>query len=195
MVGGGVPAAAPDDFAQPAVAEELRQPAETGHELTRELAAIQSAILRNMRELSVLINDGNDRRMARAAGELGAAVVGMEIATQKILHQAEGIDECARALAATLKDDYKRGLAQDIQDHSVQIYEACNFQDIAGQRIANVIETLNLIEEQLSAMLMRCDGGAAGPVAKAAENGLINGPKLDGDTGHASQIDIDGMFA
>jgi chemotaxis protein CheZ len=133
--------------------------------------------------------------MARAAGELGAAVAGMEKATQKILQQAECIDECAKALTATLKDDYKRGLAQDIQDHTVQIYEASNFQDIAGQRIANVIETLNLIEQQLSVMLARCDGDAAQAPLKPAGNGLINGPKLDGDTGHASQSDIDTMFA
>jgi chemotaxis protein CheZ len=119
----------------------------------------------------------------------------MEMATQKILHQAEGIDECAKALAASLTDDYTRGLAQDIQDHTVQIYEASNFQDIAGQRIAKVIETLNLIELQLSAMLTRCSGGAAEPLARAAENGLINGPRLDGDAGHASQIEIDEMFA
>ena len=51
----------------------MRQPAEP-QELARELAAIQSVILRNMRELSALIHDGNDPRMARAAGELGAAV-------------------------------------------------------------------------------------------------------------------------
>jgi chemotaxis protein CheZ len=110
MVGGGAPAAAPDDSAQPAVAEELRQPAEPGQELTRELAAIQSAILRNMRELSVLINDGNDRRMARVAGELGAAVESMESATQKILASAEAVDDCARALASALNDDYHHGL-------------------------------------------------------------------------------------
>jgi chemotaxis protein CheZ len=134
--------------------------------------------------------------MARAAGELGAAVAGMEKATQKILHEAEGIDECARALTATLKDDYKRGLAQDIQDHTVQVYEACNFQDLAGQRIAKVVETLNLVEEQLLAMLARCNGRAAETPARqlAAGGGLINGPKLDGESGHASQRDIDAIF-
>ena len=74
MIGGDASAAASNDSAQPVVAEELRQPAEPGQELARELAAIQSVILRNMRELSALIHDGNDPRMARAAGELGAAV-------------------------------------------------------------------------------------------------------------------------
>ena len=87
--------------------------------------------------------------MARAAGELGAAVDGMEKATEKILKSAEVIDDSAKALAAALKTDYERGLAQDIQEHVVQIYEACNFQDLGGQRIGNVIETLTTIEDQV----------------------------------------------
>lgn len=199
MVGGGAPAAAPDDSAQPAVAEELRQPAEPGQELTRELAAIQSAILRNMRELSVLINDGNDRRMARAAGELGAAVESMESATQKILASAEAVDDCARALASALNDDYHHGLAQDVQDHVVRIYEACNFQDLAGQRIGKVIATLVMIEERLASMIVRCDNPEAVHYAVpadeiAAGSELINGPRLDGDSGHASQDDVDRIF-
>jgi chemotaxis protein CheZ len=173
---------------------ELGSRSVSGDELRRELAVVQATIAYNRQELAALIGPSKERRMARAAGELGAAVAGMENATQKILHQAEGVDECAKALAATLQDDYKRGLAQDIQDHTVQIYEACNFQDIAGQRIAKVIETLNLIEQQLSAILTRCDGDAVAPAAKAAESGLINGPKLDGDAGHASQIEIDEIF-
>ena len=199
MVGGGAPAAAPDDSAQPAVAEELRQPAEPGQELTRELAAIQSAILRNMRELSVLINDGNDRRMARAAGELGAAVESMESATQKILASAEAVDDCARALASALNDDYHHGLAQDVQDHVVRIYEACNFQDLAGQRIGKVIAMLMMVEERLVAMIQRRSGVGVVQQVQASKPAqstkLINGPRLDGASGHASQLDIDAMFA
>ena len=167
-----------------------------GDELARELAAVQDTIARNRRELAALIGDGKNPRFARAAGELGAAVAGMEKATQKILHEAERVDEYARTLGSTLKTDYERGLAQDIQDHTVQIYEACNFQDLAGQRIAKVIETLNLVEAQLSAMLARCNGRAAeAPAPRRAAGGeLINGPKLDGDSGHASQHDIDKIF-
>jgi chemotaxis protein CheZ len=194
--------------------------------LKHKLALIQDAIAYNKRELADLIGDGKERRMTRAAGELGAAVDGMEKATVGILKAAEVVDESARALTATLKDDYKRGLAQDIQDNVVQIYEACNFQDLAGQRIGNVIRTLNSIEDQVAAMLERCDDKAAAPalakpaIAKpviarpviarpaitrpaitkpaitkpATSRGLLNGPKLDGDSGHASQRDIDEMF-
>lgn len=164
-------------------------------ELARELAAVQDTIARNRRELAALIGDSKNPHFARAAGELGAAVAGMENATQKILHEAERVDEYARTLGSTLRTDYERGLAQDIQDHTVQIYEACNFQDLAGQRIAKVIETLNMVEAQLSAMLVRCSGRPSEAQVKvAAGDGLINGPKLDGDTGHASQHDIDKIF-
>jgi chemotaxis protein CheZ len=164
--------------------------------LERELAAIRSAIERNMRELSVLINDGNNRRMTRAAGELGAAVEGMETATQKILASAETIDDCARALASALSDDYHHGLAQDVQDQVVRIYEACNFQDLAGQRIGKVIATLIMIEERLAAMIARYSDTCGQPGdTKPAGEGLINGPRLDGADGHATQCDIDAMFA
>jgi chemotaxis protein CheZ len=199
MVGDGAPAPAADDSAQPVVAEELRQPAEPGQKLAQELAAIQSVILRNMRELSALIHDGNDRRMARAAGELGAAVESMETATQKILASAESVDDCARTLASVLNDDYHHGLAQDVQDHVVRIYEACNFQDLAGQRIGKVIAMLMMVEERLVAMIQRHgSAGSAQPVQASKptqSSGLINGPRLDGASGHASQIDIDALFA
>ena len=207
MFAGGRAAAAPQVEQRPVVAElkALRAPAERRdgsaaeavEGLTRELALIRETIARNKRDLGALIGEGKERKMARAAGELGAAVDGMEKATDKILKSAEVVDESAKALAATLKDDFKRGLAHDIQEHVVQIYEACNFQDLAGQRIGNVIAMLNSVEQQVAAMLERCNGvGGKVPASgkPAGARGLLNGPKLDGDSGHASQRDIDKMF-
>lgn len=138
--------------------------------------------------------------MARAAGELAAAVETMETATQKVLTSVEAIDDCARVLVSALTDDYHLGLAQDVQDHVVRVYEACNFQDLAGQRIGKVIETLVMVEEQLAVMVENCNSvtGAARPDGAAGAppaNELLNGPRLDGDGGHASQQDIDLMFA
>lgn len=166
--------------------------------LAAELTLIRETIARNKRDLGGLIGDGNERHMARAADELGAAVDGMETATERILKAVEIIDDSAKALTASLKDDYKRGLAQDIQDSVMRIYKSCNFQDIAGQRIGKVIATLTVIEEQVAGVLARCNGiPASQPQSRpglSAERGLINGPKLDGDAGHASQRDIDKMF-
>lgn len=168
----------------------------TIQKLKNELALLHDAIVRNKRELAALIGDGQERRMARTAGELGAAVEGMEKATVMILKSTEMIDDSAKALAASLKTDFERGLSQDIQDHVVKIYEACNFQDVGGQRIGNAIATLNMIEDQVVGMLDRYKVQPADvPVAKTApEQSLLNGPRLDGASGHTSQHDIDMLF-
>jgi chemotaxis protein CheZ len=178
-------------------ASESHQQAEAEPAITRELAAIRSALERNVRELAALINDDRDRRMTRAAGDLGAAIEGMEAATQTILGSAEAIDDCARALASALSNDYHHGLAQDVQDHVVRIYEVCNFQDLAGQRIGKVIAVLIMIEDRLMAMSARHSGSVEQPMRHGATSSerLVNGPRLDGESGHASQRDIDVMFA
>jgi len=168
-------------------------------ELMRELSLIREAILRDKRDLASLLGmPGEERRMTRAAAELGATIGGMENATQKILMATEIIDESARALSASIKKEYERGLAQEIQDCVVRVYEACNFQDLAGQRISKVMATLKFIEEHVTSMILRWGGldhdRKAAELTPANEQRLVNGPKLATDTGHVSQHDIDALF-
>jgi chemotaxis protein CheZ len=161
--------------------------------LNRELGLLRAVIARNARELSGLLTEGKEKRLTRAAGELGAAVEAMEKATDNILRSAEQIDDCAKALAFAQMTDYERSLAQDIQEHVVMLYEACNFQDLTGQRIGKVIVTLGLVEDRLSDVVGH--SRSTDPVAPAASaHALVNGPRLDGDAGHASQFEIDALF-
>jgi len=84
----------------------------------------------------------------------------------------------------------------------VKIFEACNFQDLTGQRITKVVSTLKFIETHIVRM-MEIWGGldafkdieAEGIVGREGDAKLINGPKLEGEAGHASQDDIDSLFA
>ena len=50
-----------------------------------------------------------------------------------------GLDQAANTLSASIKSTHEQGLAHDIQDRVVQIFEACNFQDLTGQRISKVM--------------------------------------------------------
>jgi len=189
--------AAPNKIAEAKPVTERRAPPvgdTAAQSLKRELALLNEAVAHTMDELAALVGDEHDRHMARAAGKLGAAIEGMEQATEKILKSAEVIDDSARALAAAMKSDYERGLTQDIQDHVVKIYEACNFQDLSGQRIGNVIETLTAIEDQVESMLDRHAGRPGSARRVAAQQALLNGPRLDGDSGHTNQSDIDVLF-
>lgn len=172
--------------------ERRRTPAPMPAASDHELIALHDLVARHKRDLAALMHDGEHRRMTLAAGELGAAIESMEKATQDILRSAESIDTGARVLGASAKSDRERVLTRDIQDHVAQIYEACNFQDLAGQRIGKVIEMLGMVEGQLAAMLAH--GNGASTLTMKSDDRLINGPKLDGASGHVSQRDIDILF-
>jgi len=171
--------------------------------LKSETDSIHRAISRTMQELASLhFGTFGDADQGRASRELDAVVDSTERATQQILEAAEIIDEAANTLSATLKQDQEQALASDIRDHVVRIFEACNFQDLSGQRIAKVLATLTFVEDRVARMLEIWGGrdaikhyAAGALVDRITETKLTNGPKLGGDAGHVSQQDIDAMFA
>ena len=139
--------------------------------------------------------------MARVGRELDAVITGTEQATQNILKSAEDIDQIATTLSSLLKGGYAQGLAQDMRDHVVRIFEACNFQDLTGQRIGKVVATLKFIEDHINRMLEIwrsiehvAPSAPAAPCAVSPESKFLNGPKLADDPGHSSQADIDVIF-
>lgn len=141
--------------------------------------------------------------LPRLRRELDAVVIGTEQATHSILTAAEDIDQAANTLSSLLKDGYTGGLAQDVRDSVVKIFEACNFQDLAGQRIGKVIAALNFLEERINQIRKiwdRIDGAepamqaAAMPPGQDVDRNLLNGPKLPDDPGHFTQADIDRIF-
>lgn len=132
------------------------------------------------------------KAMPRIAHELNAVVEGTERATQRILAAAEEIDAAANNLSAALNGRIEQGLAQDIQDLVIKIFEACNFQDLIGQRVAKVLATLNFVEDHIGLVLEEIKTASASRRRYGAS--ALHGPRLDGDPGHASQDDVDAMF-
>lgn len=175
--------------------------------LQDELVSLSAAIDRTKRELSALHYEGPAAARFEAAGnELDAVVKATEGATESILEAAERIEQIAGNLSAAAKDDTERGQTDEIAEQVVSIFEACNFQDITGQRITKVVGALKFIEERVAGM-MDIWGGANGLAAFAPEpempdetpetdeSSLLNGPALEEADGHASQDDIDALFA
>jgi chemotaxis protein CheZ len=185
-----------------ALLETYRAQIEQCEKLKVELDLIHDAISRTKREIAVLHGksfEGNE--MAKVTGELGAVVGGTEQATQQILEAAESIDQSASALSKVTSPDQQKLLSEEIQERVVSIFEACNFQDLTGQRISKVMATMKFIENHIMVM-MDIWGGVdairahAPPMVdeREGDSRLLNGPKLDGDVGHASQNDIDALF-
>ena len=135
-----------------------------------------------------------DDGMARMtiAHELEEVVNATEQATQKVLASAEEIDQLANNLIAALQGKFEQGLVKDIQDLVVRIFEACNFQDLSGQRIAKVLSTLNFIQDHVSRVLEELRKPSA---ARRDGAQLLHGLRLVSDDGHLSQTDVDELFS
>lgn len=167
-----------------------------------ELDLIHDAINRTKQEIAVLHGKSfNGDEMAKVTGELGAVVGGTEEATQQILEAAEAIDQAASALGKTMSPDQQAQMSEEIQDRVVAIFEACNFQDLTGQRISKVMATMKFIEHHINVMMEIWGGVDAikqhAPAildTRVGDARLLNGPKGLDDVGHASQDDIDAMF-
>ena len=171
--------------------------------LKHELDLIQDAIIRTKQEIATVHVTGFEGpEMARVTNELDAIVGGTESATDAILSNAEEIDQLASTLAPRLKDEQNQQLVQDMQERVIKIFEACNFQDLTGQRITKVVGTLKFIETHIVRM-MKIWGGldafkgieAETIAQRQGDARLLNGPRIAGESGHASQDDIDAMFA
>jgi chemotaxis protein CheZ len=170
--------------------------------LKSELDLIYDAINKTKQEIATVHVTGFEGpEMARVTNELDAIVGGTETATETILSSAEAIDQMASTLLARLKNDQDHAMVQDMQERVIKIFEACNFQDLTGQRINRVVGTLKFIETHIVRMMEIWGGLDAfkdieveGLAEREGDAALLNGPKVDGDVGHASQDDIDALF-
>lgn len=152
---------------------------------------IDTKIYRECREMSEYImnarheiaslqpKDLESARIPRAGLELDAIVQQTEEATNTIMESAEAI------MNADPSDS--DGYAEMVQDHILRIFEACSFQDITGQRISKVVETLTYIEERVHELrslmgVTETDIEAASEPEEKDEVGtLTRGPALDGE--------------
>jgi chemotaxis protein CheZ len=88
-----------------------------------------------------------------------------------------------------------------VDEKMMIIFEACSFQDITGQRVSKVVETLQHIEARVArfAEVMKANDirGFLNDVererAERKEKFLLNGPQLAGEG--VDQSDVDKMFA
>lgn len=165
-----------------------------------ELDVIADAIRQTKNEITILQDRGFDGAgMARVASELDGVVVYTEQATQRILNAAEEIEQTANMLSALLQNKHQQGMAQDIADHVTRIFEACNFHDLTGQRLAKVATTMKLVEEHIARMMeiwtviaqFQADEIRA---ATVSANALMDSPKLVDQVSNSTQAEIDALF-
>ena len=166
-----------------------------------ELVEMSEAIARTRREIAQIRPPQQfDKQLVSATEELDHIVEATEKATSDILEAAEEIQEVAWTLRERGTDIQ---LCDKIDQRATDIYTACSFQDITGQRTGKVVRALRFIEQRINAMIeiwgvddiaFKIDDIAARMEAFAEAAGredghLLNGPQRRGDG--LKQDDVD----
>ena len=178
---------------------------ETSNEVLKELAEIQAHIATTKAEISALKpEDGDETQFSSAKQELQEIVDATAKATNDILSESERIVEISGILVERLPDDQIEAIGEEIvslDNASTQIMLACGFQDLTGQRITKVVNTMIFVEERIDALLnlwkIKEGTGSADLVSVRKDDDrpdkdLLNGPQNEGEG--ISQNDIDAMF-
>lgn len=154
----------------------------------RECRALSDYITNARKEIASLQPiDLESARIPRAGLELDAIVQQTEEATNTIMEAAEEI------MGADTKDPeaYQATTTEAV----MRIFEACSFQDITGQRISKVVQTLAHIEERVLELrnLMGITAEdiqeAMGDEGQHDEASLLSGPALEGEGIDQSAVD------
>jgi chemotaxis regulatin CheY-phosphate phosphatase CheZ len=156
-----------------------------------EIREMAQAIARTKSEIASIKPEGEEGRFEEASVELDAIVQATETATGDILSAAETIQE----IAWTLREMGTENEVCDLIDtKATDIYSACSFQDITGQRTRKVIGVLRFLEERIDSMMaIWGDGGlesAPPPPVKASEPSLLNGPARPGEGLEQGDVDL-----
>jgi len=159
-----------------------------------DLVEMSKAISRTKAEIASIKPDADDHgKFGEASEELDSVVMATEAATSDILACAERIQE----MAWTLREQGVEGEVCDLLDaNATEVYTACSFQDITGQRTRKVIGVLRYLEERINAMIgiWGLDGAMAAEAAEARTvdegKALANGPAKPGTGLDQSDVDM-----
>jgi len=116
-----------------------------------DLVEMMNAITRTKAEIASIrpARDASNQ-FVQASSELGAIVDTTEKATSDILATAERVQE----IAWTLREQGVDASVCDLLDaNATEVYTACSFQDLTGQRIRKVVEVLRFLEARIDAMI------------------------------------------
>lgn len=164
------------------------------------------------KELDVL-RDANAEARAGDGADLFASTLehlsalGDEIAraADHMMTACETIQDAADAIAAKTKERGAKIRLKKISESTGEIFEACSFQDLTGQRIAKITRTVSAIEDGVREISILAGGksaanGKGGKKVTPRKHGIdrvdggivLEGPQINGPA--VSQAEIDSLF-
>ena len=132
-------------------ASVMRPNQESGQDRIRhELIEMSEAISRTRAEIAAISSSNDENQLITATEELDAIVEATEKATSDILEAAEDVQETAWVLREKGVED---ATCDRLDQRATDIYTACSFQDITGQRTGKVVGVLRYLEERVNGLV------------------------------------------
>ncbi|MCT4657267.1 MAG: protein phosphatase CheZ [Cohaesibacter sp.] len=168
--------------------------------LKGDLSEIAQSIEKTKLEIAQIKHEDSvgTERFARASNELDAIVSQTENATGEILGAAEKIQEDAWTLREQGADEAH---CNSLDEQATNIYMACSFQDLTGQRIQKIVSAMQYVEKRINTMIdiwglegdeVDLKKNAVNKEDDRPDAHLLNGPALEGEG--VDQNLVDSMF-
>ena len=170
-----------------------RPPKQTGRTLRGRMTHIR-------RELAAL-NAANGRTDLFQSTQDQLDALGGEIAeaTERMMAACEGIQDAADAIGAKTNHRGIKAQLKKITAGTGDIFEACSFQDLTGQRIGKITRIVAAFQTGFHAVTRLAAGKGVGKIKNRhyaidrVDGGItLEGPQINGPA--VSQTDIDSLF-
>lgn len=178
------------------MASTLHSSSDLDRFLRNEIERMADYIVSARNEVNAMVptdEETTPKNIKAASEELSEVVKATEKATNTIMDAADAIQEIAGGLSDA-------AASNKIMDETTKLYDACSFQDITGQRINKVLQTLEQVEDRVITLVQLFGGqlpeGYTIPEhldkRVRPDEALMNGPQLTGEM--PSQDEIDKLF-
>jgi len=170
--------------------------------LKRELVGLFGHLQKIRAELAALNPPSSSDHFNSMSEQLDAIVSATETATNTIMESVEDIDGLmteARALAASAGSPRLEEICGAVGDRVNQVFEACSFQDITGQRVSKVVNSLKFVEDRVNSIILTWGREELAKVVveikqdeEDPDRKLLHGPQLPGEA--MQQHDVDALL-
>lgn len=167
--------------------------------LKTELIGLFKYLQRVRQEIAAISRPAEkDHHFASMSDQLDAIVQATEEATNTIMESMEKNEEALGKLRENITDPDQLALLDQISSNGNDVFEACSFQDITGQRVSKVVKSVTYVEDRVNALIEvwgreEIDKTDVQPeTEKTEDEKLLHGPALEGEG--MAQDEIDKLF-
>ncbi len=167
--------------------------------LKRELYGLFKYIQRVREEIAAINQPAAPTLHFNSMSEhLDAIVKATEDATNTIMEAMEKNDEIVSKLKENITDEEQVKLLDQIAVNGNEVFEACSFQDITGQRITKVVKSVTYVEDRVNTLIEVWGKEEIEKIevrpdkSLSEEEKLLQGPALEGEG--ITQAEIDKLF-